>query len=356
MDTEERKQLVHARELIQQKRYAEAHRILQAMPFSDTAQKWLGKLNQIVPQKPSLPELKPRNISFIYGARFVLFFGMAISLPATIFLAFNWKRLGKPEWVIETILVTVLLIIGIVLSFSLAIGGIVGADIGALAVVGFSFSISALALVLVDLQNAAYTTWKIGGTQALLNHHYDFPSKILQAGGMVALIVAAVGAGLLYASTSKSFENDFVKLEYARNLKEFDANFADYCKQDPTSGCFLTLAITSYSSYTATMFVFSARPAENPQADVDTLVQRFEGNPGIVVNAFSPLTVSDRPGLIVDITTLTPDANEPDVYQTLIVIPTETHVIELNSWTQDTETHAGRRDVVLELAEKMVIK
>jgi hypothetical protein len=55
METEEKQQLARARELIQQKQFDEARLILQSMPFSETAEKWLAKLNERTVQQQMMP-------------------------------------------------------------------------------------------------------------------------------------------------------------------------------------------------------------------------------------------------------------------------------------------------------------
>lgn len=49
---EEKSQLLQAKTLLQQKRYAEARVILEGLPFNDTAFQWLTKLNEIAPPPP----------------------------------------------------------------------------------------------------------------------------------------------------------------------------------------------------------------------------------------------------------------------------------------------------------------
>jgi hypothetical protein len=112
-----------------------------------------------------------------------------------IWLGLNWKRLGRPEWVQKTILLSVLVpVAGMVLTAAWILGltQMSSAPFAVLMivpmlVVGLNFG---YAFGLARLQKGAYEKWHTGGADAMLAHRYDFK-------GAVTLGLGIVGAALI---------------------------------------------------------------------------------------------------------------------------------------------------------------
>ena len=195
MEPEEKQQLSQVKELIQQKRFDDARLILQSMPFNETAQKWLEKLDQVtVQQRAAIPgtnepsqvkdPFKPLNPSMYFGVRLFFIAGMVLGPLAVGFFALNWKRLGKPEWSLETFLLGVFLGVGAVASLALMLAGVVDETVGLIAALLFALGNAVLTMFLADVQKSAYDTWKIGGRQALMQHDYQISRKFMLSGGL----------------------------------------------------------------------------------------------------------------------------------------------------------------------------
>jgi hypothetical protein len=115
-----------------------------------------------------------------------------------IALAVNWRGLGKPQWILPTLLLSIgipIVTIGgivIVLHYLPArtffayylevffVGAMLGLNIGY--ITGLAF-----------LQKPAYHKWYQGRTQAMLAHLYDFEAALWKAGAWTIGITAVIG-------------------------------------------------------------------------------------------------------------------------------------------------------------------
>lgn len=229
-----------AQALIRAKRFDEARTILIEID-QPLAQQWLDKVNQISPPKQAPkasksplppnwePSRAPWNPSGIYGFSIItcaviimgnlrrnsgfdlmgnvtmtlIFVATAVMVClalGSMVLAYNWRRLGQPQWFGDTALISVFLLVILVL---LGVGAFYTADhnmvlpfaitfVGLLAWIGLTFSFgNGLAMA----QLGAYNKWQAYQSgKVLLKHQYNF-SGAKTNGIMLTLALAAVGAG-----------------------------------------------------------------------------------------------------------------------------------------------------------------
>src|SRR5436309_1831976 len=95
-------------------------------------------------------------------------------------MGLNWKRLGKPEWSRNTIILSIVLpVVSLVVAFGglfLLLSGNSDASRAA-----FIFPLVFLAFgvnygfiwALAHLQNSGFKKWKAEGAEAMLQHEYD---------------------------------------------------------------------------------------------------------------------------------------------------------------------------------------
>ena len=119
---------------------------------------------------------------------------------AGILLGLNWKRLGKPEWVLKTVLLSIFLPAG---TIAVVIGWIIFFVDTSLPTM-LIMSVPMLAMTtnfgylwaLARLQNSAYKQYQVQGVAVLQNYPYDVDSA-MTFGVIVAVVFAAILAIVL---------------------------------------------------------------------------------------------------------------------------------------------------------------
>jgi hypothetical protein len=115
---------------------------------------------------------------------------------AGIILGFNWRRLGKPNWFIPTVLVSII-IQGV--AFSIMILWIINfrtipsiPTIYVLFVPSFMAGILfAVPITLAKMQNGAYKRYKVEGRKALSDYKYNISDEIT-FGVLLSLIIGII--------------------------------------------------------------------------------------------------------------------------------------------------------------------
>jgi hypothetical protein len=151
------------------------------------------------------PELKPWDPMQLVATTAI------ISLWALAFpLAFNWRRLGKPQWFVRSLVLAVVLAVG---GFGLGIGWIVATqkwlDIRDPLVISMPMAFAlggnvGYGWALERMQKRAYKKWQEGGEPALLAHVYDIDGAIA-VGAIVMLVTTALVTGAFWVGGGRSF-------------------------------------------------------------------------------------------------------------------------------------------------------
>ena len=146
---------------------------------------------------------KPWNPRWKFNSRLLLVVGLFLGFPLVVFFALNWRRLGKPQWMAETLLTGVLLTTGMVTSLALLMSGAVSTQLGMLGVLGFAFTTAVFTMSLSQLQSPPYDEWKTYGLLAAKRYRYDFDPFIVRGITLVLVVVGVLGAGFLRHEPSK---------------------------------------------------------------------------------------------------------------------------------------------------------
>ncbi len=147
----------------------------------------------------ALPRPVPWNPYRIVGFVFIV-----SAFVVGIVLGLNWKRLGKPEWQMETILLSILVPgAALVLAMFWVIAFVGNRDLPILVIASVPFLAMGINLgfpwALARLQNGAYKAYQSGGWEALDSYSYDIGGAVL-FGVMAAVLVglAATVFGFLF--------------------------------------------------------------------------------------------------------------------------------------------------------------
>lgn len=169
-------------------------------------------------------------------------------------LGINWRRLGKPEWMLWTILLAIALPIVMILI------AIVGA--GRLAqsppILGFAFVMSAFGLnlgflaALIYLQHGAYKKWQeVGHTATLKAYPYNFTRAALICVGITVLVGVGGTAASYNSFTPREHNGTYLHVTYSPSWGEYPASdYGDFCDD---YGCELILSDTRFR-YTHILF------------------------------------------------------------------------------------------------------
>lgn len=383
MDAQEKKYLLRAKQYIQDKQYHKARALLSSIPQNPIAADWLKKLDQLSPTpafasqapaadattatglparkpQPKLPHGKPWNPrnSWISSSFFVG--GMFSSFVILMFLAFNWRRLGKPQWVMETILMGVLLLAGGITLLILLVTDVLllPIEIGTVLVVACFVGIIIFTYYIMELQNGAYKKWAAGDIQGMLDHQYQFGSALGRP-IVFLLVVVVVAGGFTYINNrDKSFENDLISLKYPSDYTEYDANWAEYCQApDADETCFLTLMREDIAPILATSLVFSYWDSASPNTDITQAFTYHYESAEYEVSEQSRLMIDDINSYVIDSVYQSDDPQRLTAYVTRIYIPLEARVMAVDIWTESLDRHEERReDIFAFLQEDLDIK
>ncbi len=127
--------------------------------------------------------------------RLFSFFMFITWFGAGILLGLNWKRLGKPEWVLKTVLLSILIpavtITGM-LIFLFSTSNMNLPELFVMVIISLTLSINfAYLWALARLQSGAYKKFKAAGFSALQGYEYDVDSAMF-FGGIVAIIMSVI--------------------------------------------------------------------------------------------------------------------------------------------------------------------
>jgi len=259
--------------LIREKRFAEARQILNTMTHPKAA-RWLERLDEIDPAaifapviqpprvekpRPTAPKIsekvkmpwgEPRNPG---GMNIYVFFTPVIVIPLlNIYLALNWRRLGKPEWMPLSLAVSIGTAFG--LWFCLLLGFMMPSRFGStplLMAAIFGMVVFWLGGVMSGLQTKAYKIWKKEGTAALYQHDYRVGRSML---GWLVGVVVSIG-GLVALTSPQNLPHTFtvptLSVTYENKWTPFEIKDAPLCnssKLDNGRHCVLVLQDGRYGS------------------------------------------------------------------------------------------------------------
>lgn len=260
--------LTEVRRLVTAKRYDEARHILRGLTHPK-AQEWLEKIDAlearsgIFPSSPDEPAdyderatpgamLKqkvvvpvedihdqpekqkrhyspPWNPSLLVGMTFFV-----TNIGSGMALAWNWRKLGKSEWMwwslagtFSLLFTTVMLVlalakIGPQLNPSLHIPLMV-------LVVVLIMSNALFPLYLAFLQGGAYRKWQRGDIEGMLNHDYPFGRALLSAAGMGGIVLGIAAVSTL-GRGPRSHSDEVFSLTYPANWNWIHPNSVESCR------------------------------------------------------------------------------------------------------------------------------
>lgn len=149
-------------------------------------------------EKNVSPSLKPAPSEPQEPYRLFAYCFIITTIGAGILLGLNWKRLGKPEWVLRTISISIAIPIIVIIS---TLGWMFFLS-NNMKNLPFQFVISLPMLMygigigylwgLARLQNGAYKKFKAAGFDGLREFQYDVDGAMF-FGGIAALVIALVG-------------------------------------------------------------------------------------------------------------------------------------------------------------------
>ncbi|MEQ8674153.1 MAG: hypothetical protein RLP44_08970 [Aggregatilineales bacterium] len=257
MDT--REILLAARDLIQAKRYQDAYELLQPLDHP-VAEQWKAKIRMILAKQrrekrsttpnaqplpptgtasaPKLPAGKPWNP---HGLSIWHFF-ISVFVVGTL-LGWNWRRLGRPQWIIPTIafsIITPILMIGSILYFADQFGlasQISFPTVPMLIIVGLLFLNLEGVYWVVYIQAQGYNKWEKYGVEAMLNHRYTIGKETAIA---VAIWVVCVGGLTFYLSQESqlnTFSNARYSVTYPNGWDSYTMADVEFCQQATFYSC-----------------------------------------------------------------------------------------------------------------------
>lgn len=369
--------LQRAKQLIIAKNYQQARQMLLTISHHATAQKWLTKLDEIAPIEPTfasdirfpssdinrdtssqqpktkhpISNINPWNPST--GFMFLFFFAPAV----LIFFPLNWRRLGKPEWALETFLIGVLtfgaLISGLLIEAvkldsdsSLGIGLII---VSMAANTGFWTSVG-------SLQADAYKKWiKARDPVTLVNHSYNFTRAVLTT---VGLMIFGIVVGVYFVNQNQkmtTFEDELLTVEYRGSLWEKGTpDDIEFCRPQPES-CMLILGQKPFEQ---TIIVISAYPI-NPAFGIESLdttwwqqVQAaypYEINPPV----YEPIEFGGLTGFVREFAA--PEDDEYFYYRIINVIH-EDHFVQIQAWSPSPASFDEARDEIMKVIDTVSFK
>jgi hypothetical protein len=123
------------------------------------------------------------------------------SIVVCILLALNWRRLGKPKWVLRTILLSVaivLLVIGVALGWVWLFVQVPDVPIFVVMIVPFLAMGANLGFTfgLAHYQRGGYKKWKSEGPEAAIDHTYDLKVP-LAIGVVIPVAICCLGVFMI---------------------------------------------------------------------------------------------------------------------------------------------------------------
>ena len=275
-----REQLERARELLQQKQYPQARALLKTIDHP-TALKWLAKLDEIAPERPvapsfnpvsneiraantveSPPRYKPWNPNFIGGMTF-----FATSFVSGTALSLNWRRLGKPDYLAPTLLLTFALPGLVVLVLLTLMNSATRTGVNAISTfpIAFIVMLSASANLffifgVTALQYRGYKAWQKHGDIALQQYKYPVYqySAIFVGSAVLFALVASVilWSDLEARSTPRTLTSGNVTFSYLPAWEIVDVQQVEGC-DDRGIRCIAALSLSPFHFTSLLMVEFS---------------------------------------------------------------------------------------------------
>lgn len=233
-----KQKMLSARSLIETQQYQDAYELLLTVDHPK-AQEWIERLqpklevsedDAYVPKKgKGVPMLKPWNPKNFY---FFYIWGI-IGIIANFVLSFNWKRLGRPKWVLPSLALSVGLPVFILaVTIGLLLTGTTSGvtESTPFIVLGFICAIVTFyvfSFSLPYIQSSAYKVWEKQGNQALLEHDYNLKRVLLIDTLISIVVIMLLGGYVIYLTVPVEYESDFIRLDYQRtwdieNHSEFE--------------------------------------------------------------------------------------------------------------------------------------
>jgi hypothetical protein len=291
-----------------------------------------------------LPAGKPRDPMRIFSM------AIFISFPlASIILGLNWKRLGKPDWVVPTIMtalgIVIVLIAGLVALVS--VGNLTLPKFGVISFLG-GLNIC-FPLVVAYLQKPAYEKWDIyHDVSAMLTHTYDFTKPFLS--GLIGVVaVMGIGVGVYwYQFIPAKADGDAFTVEYARGKWESqNPDTIAWCADMP-NGCAIHL-VSKANNGTDIIFIemtldssWTVEAAE--QADWNNYLS---SHPGHTFDRRDPITIHGHTGLVRE--SLAPADEYPNRYELDVYLMDGSSLLIVSAYTEDRATMNRDRNKIMDV-------
>jgi hypothetical protein len=277
-------QLETARDLIRQRQYEQARALLKTVDHP-TAAKWLAKLDEIAPESPlppapkttvraamtprpqvdrgdSLPEYKPWNPNFLGTMTFFL-----TSFVSGTALSLNWRRLGKPDYLAPTLLLTfampglALLVIYTLVTTATRTGAEALGTFPAVVILMLSATANIFFIFgVATLQNGGYKAWKKHGSAALQQYKYPvYQISAIFAG--LAVLFALVASVFLWSDikarvTPKTLVSGSVSVNYPPAWESVDVQQVPGCDATEVH-CVFALSLSPFHFTSAVLVEFT---------------------------------------------------------------------------------------------------
>lgn len=347
-------QMQEAKRLIQERQYNEARSILVAIdhPLAET---WLGKIDQIQPptrsqkqvaraQNDDLPadwtpardpmntlgtfgmmvgvlttvglgflrrQMDVTSSSEVFAAIFIFagLYSVAIAL-GTLPTVINWRRLGRPKWMVDTflllVLTTVLMLVVIVgahylIERNMVIPGTV-AFVGALAAVGLTVG---LCYALAWLQGGAYSEWQSGSASVLRRYVYPFGKAQLIAGGVMVGFISLAAILLVSGLVFTTYQDETLSFTYSRLWSEVTQGCDTTDDQECVFGIYRGYRNNNYF-LNFTIYRFAEGYWQSAEAIQEERMQEyFDRNDGSVMMDAYASTLDGAPAQVMDMVHVT---------------------------------------------------
>ena len=196
-----------------------------------------------------------------WNPRMILSFGLISFIPLiSVPLAFNWRRLGRKRWFVDTLLVS----LGILLVLAVLGGGMLYAFVeGRTDLYPFlGFPLAAMLGValaftggLVSLQTAPYKLWKDEGVISMVKYRYNFTNWLLSM--PITAVFFLGGAYFMYGDIliPQVYENQDVTIQFPAGFQRWDD-----CQQESNHLCLYR--VRSYSGTQYTSIILMTRDTE----------------------------------------------------------------------------------------------
>lgn len=235
-----------------------------------------------------LPSGTPWNPDRLVG--WAVFFAPASGIA----MALNWPRLGKPRWLLPTLLAAIGIPIGAIVLAIGMIALIPKSSASAFPIILLLLSLNwAFIWGLYWLQRGAYKTWdRTGSATELLSYQYNFTNAGI-AGAVVMLVFLLVGIGVIYTRNQpNTFDSADLSVTYPGVWRSVDVNKVSNCKQN---GFHCIIIVTQGSiSYTTIFLGYYDNPASisTSEAESGAATSLLADKPGSTIISHDKTTVS----------------------------------------------------------------